>query len=483
MTSSFNKGRVLVRIALNVAGLAAVVAGSVYVQWLLSLDPFARFRSGNVEDIGPDVGIRLEDVQVRTYSGPKLVAAFQVDRVDIRKDRSRFSLFGVKDGAYYGADDPLRFQCLSGSYDSGMRRFEGSDGARVWNADFDLEIDAFSITQASKKLFVPGHVKGRFYDGTIALSRLDYFPETGFFEAGPGTWKGEVELPAQGKKTEWTIRQAKSGKRKDDEIRYVEVDATDGEVVIKAPEAVLNTRTDVLVATGRVRYFGIDANVICDKVTVFRKEKRTVLEGNVTMLVKPEEGQKLEEIEIPPYTPTVPDEIAKNRPKPTDTDAEKQKKIDDEIRSTKSMRQYPIVIHAGKIEYWYAKGTRRAEVTGSPEAYQAVGEIGWRRVWGPKAFYNAEDETLKMQSTEGKKDTRFQTSVGDDMVCDWFLVSTKKGDEDNWEGSGLQGKVVVHEDEDRPTKSGQNPPPGAKTPPPGTKTAPLKGTIGGSRRR
>lgn len=480
MTFISSKPSPIKRALLTVAAIVGFFALSLYLRWFLTLDPFARFRP-QTSGLGGEIGIRMEDVQVKGYEMGKLVASFHVGRIDIRKDRNNFRLANVRDGVYYGKDANLHFASEGGEYDSGARKFQGNDGARVWNADLDLKVDAFDFEQTPGRLFVPGFVEGKFYGGVLKAEKLEYFPSSDTFSTGPGVWTGKATLAEgekpQGKTSTWTIRQSGSSKSTKDFIDYTDIDATDGEVVIKAPTARQNRKTDVIEATGRVRYFGVDANVIADKVTIYRKEKRAVLEGNVTMLIKAEENQKLEEVEIPPYTPTVPEEIAKNRPKATDSADEKKRKQDDEIRSTKNFRQYPVVISAQRIEYWYAKGSRRAEVTGSPEAFQSIGEIGSRHAWGPKAFYDAEKETLRLVGAEGKQEVRFQTSVGDDMQCEWFQVSTKKGDEDNWEGFKAKGTVVVHEDEERPTKSGgSNPPPDKNIPP-------LKGPIGGGKKK
>lgn len=458
-----------------------MVGVGFYTRWLLSTDAFARFRADR-SPLAGDIGMRLEDVAIKSYRMGKLVVQFHVDRMDVRKDRNHFMLSGVSKGRYFAKDGAVQFSCGEGEYDQGMRRFQGRQGARVWNADLDLSVDNFDYLEDGSRLVVPGRLAGKMFDGAVEADRLEYFSETGFYSTGPIMWTGDILMQGQegaksgeGQKVKWTVKGVSSAKRRGDIEEYENVHATDGEVIVKAPHVEINRKTDVLVATGRVNYYGLDANVLCDKVTVFRKEKRAILEGRVTMIAKPEEEQKLEEVEIPPYTPTVPDEIAKNRPKPSDTPTEAERKQDEEIRSTENFRKYPAVMAAERIEYWYAKGNRHAVITGKPEAFQAIPDGGWRRAWAPTAYYDGEKEKLKMVSTEGKKDTHFMTSVGDDLFWTWIELSTKKGEENNWEGYGPEGDVVVNEEEGRNRKGTKNPPPDKTKPP-------LQGPIGGGKK-
>lgn len=472
MTLTSNKRVLLVRLLIPVFCFVGVALGAIYVRWLMETDPFAKFRRA-AQQVNP-VAVRLEDTAMRMYEGPKLAGQCQVAQIDVMRDRNQFKFYGVTAGLYKGAKGELRFKGPEGQYHAGMRLLKASPGARVWNADMDLSVDGFEYDERRGLLTVPGKVLGHLYDGEVVLNELTYSPATGDYKTGPIAWKGEIELSkqtGQGRRVTWNVI-ADDSDAKGDIINYSNFQATDGEVILKGPKAEWNRKTDVMHATGRVLYFGLDANVACDEVTVYRKEKRAVLTGNVTMLVKPKDDEKLEVVEIAPFRPAVPEEILKNRPVAPDRASEEQKKQEEDVRSTKNLRKYPISVHAEKIEYWYAKGTRHAEITGSPQAYQELPTGGWRRAWAPKALYDGEKETLRMVSTEGKKDTRILTSVGDDLLATWFQVSTKDNTEDEWEGHGIEGEVVVNEEENRPRKN----PPNQK-PPPGK--PPLKGGIGG----
>ena len=98
-------------------------------------------------------------------------------------------------------------------------------------------------------------------------------------------------------------------------------------------------------------------------------------------------------------------------------------------------------------------------------------------MWAFQGYYDGEKETLKMDSRPGTTDTRSMTSVGDDIVADEVLVSTKEDDED-LEAKGVKGKIYGKPDED---EGG-----GAKKPDPikpGKSGGGLSGPIKGSSRR
>ncbi len=480
MTSTFNRRSFAIRAGWGVLALAGAVGIVLYVRWLVSVDPFARFRPNVREPLGGQIGVRLEDVKLTVFSAEQLIGECKVGRVDVRRDRQKMDLYAIADGRYVGKEGDVRFSGPTAEYDASRGMLRASQGARVWNADMDLTSGEFAYHERQERLIVPGNIRGKLFGGEVIATRLEYFPRTGAYATGPIEWTGEIEAleqeAAQGRRVKWTIKAVGSAKAKGDVEEYQNVEATDGEVLLKAPKVELNRKTDVLKATGRVYYYGLDANLVCDEVTVYRKEKRAVLVGNVTMLVKPEEEERLEVVEIPPFQPVVPEEIARTRPPAPQRTSEEQKKQEEEIRSTKNLRKYPISVHAERIEYWYKKGERHAQISGSPEAFQGLPNDGWRRAWAPKAYYDGEKETLKMISSEGKRDTRVKTSVGDDLVATWFLVSTKKGQENEWEGEGIEGDVIINEEEDRPGgRSGTQPPPAAKPPP-------LKGDIGRAKR-
>jgi hypothetical protein len=188
------------------------------------------------------------------------------------------------------------------------------------------------------------------------------------------------------------------------------------------------------------------------------------------MLVKPksEEDRPPKVEEIPPFNPIVPEKVAAARPSaPAD---DEQTKLDEQLRSAKSLREFPLAMTAGEIEYFYAKGKRRAIVRGNPQARQEMPGARWRQFWGDNALWDAEKDLLRVNSRPGQRDARMKTSIGDDLMALWFECSTEEGN-DAYSGEGITG-TVVSDDEDLPP-----PAEGATKPPPGA----LRGPIGGAR--
>jgi lipopolysaccharide export system protein LptA len=462
-------------VALAVAGSVGVVG---YLRWAMRIDPFARFRP--TDGSGPNamqVAVQLRDVRLWNWDEGKLVLSCDMGRVDIHRDRQHLDFYNVSDGVYRGDKSSFHFSGPKAIYNAGLQLFEVNKGARVWNKDIDLKAESLKYRQQLGRLTTEGAVTGRVFDGEASAMAVSYYPETKLFEAGPISWEGHLpdsfrQEAGTDTSKPWQIKAA-HGKHEGDTQTYDIAEATDGEIIVKAPKLERNVKTDVLTCTGRVEYYSKKANLICDKAVIYRKEKRAVLTGNVTMLIKPEDQEKLEVVEIQPFRPEVPDDVAATRPKaPGGQRTDEQKKQEDEVRSNKNTRKYPISMRAERIEYWYKKGDRHAIVTGDPQARQEFPNARWRKMWTNKAYYDGEKETLKLVSSENKKDTRVITSVGDDLVAKTFETSTKDDGEDHWSGDEVEGTVISNDEDlnNRNTKSGGS---GSKPPPSG-----LHGNIG-----
>lgn len=444
-------------------------AGAVYLsqlgkQFILS-DPLARYRQSTARvDTRP--AIELKNVSFRQYSGSKFVSRATIDQVSVTADRQVFNLKGIKDGEYHTAENKqFQYNAALGVWNQVSQSLSGRDGVQVRNPDLNLTSSSFEYNRRTGLLHVPNNVTGKLFDGDAVAMNLFYEVGTGAFEIGPISWVGSLkqdqELPAARTNQRWTIKASGASRPPGDVEIWRNAEATDGEVIVKADRIERNVKTDVIVATGNVRHFDKDANLICDKVTVYRKEKRAVLEGTVSMLIKPEEGAKLEVVEIQPLRPVVPESLAATRPRAPER-SEQEKQQDDEVRSADSKRKYPVAVLAGRVEYWYARGQKRAVITGNPQARQDMTTGRWRQAWCTRAVYDGEKETLRMESAQGQKDTRVKTSLGDDLRATWFLISTKRN-EDAWEAEGLEGEVYP-DDEEGGNRGGTQPPPGQKPP-------------------
>lgn len=464
---------------LGVAAIGGVTWSTLTLRRIATIDPFAGIRKQMDPKDQKAMTVEMGDVTVRFFEGAQLRGQARVGRMGVSKDRQSLEFFAVTDGVYYAdKGSPFRFSANEGKWAQDARIFEGTKGARVWTTDLDLKVDNFRYDQVTRRVDVPGQITGKLNNGTIVANGLWYELRDSAYVLGETTWTGQLDQTPDGQKKpqQWTIKAKTTSRASGSDIEVSkEAWATDGDVIVRANEVTRNVKTDVVVATGKVQYFSKTANLTCEKVTIYRKEKRAVLEGNVSMLIKPEDQEKLEEVEIQPLRPVVPEEIAKGRPAPPTGKSDEEKSLDQEVRSTDNRRKYPVSVLAAKIEYWYQEGQRRAEITGSPQARQELPGGRWRQVWAYKAFYDGEKETLKLDSSPTGKETRIMTSLGDDIRAKWFEISTKENDE-AWSAEDLDG-IFIPEDNEIPTPPGSGRGGGGATaPPPG-----LQGPIGGRR--
>lgn len=444
-------------------GFLAVMVGGIYALPFVAKDAFAGYKSPK-GPLGGETGIRMDDVQMRAYDKGNLVAQAHIDRVDVRKDRQFFGLTGIRDGALFTEEGRVDFRSSTATYDDIAEQMRFDAGVHFSGDDFALHAPRLTLDRHSENWQAPGPVTGTFKGGRLYAMGLKYkMANKEFLAGGPVRWKGKLpqdvakEVPVGQAKTPWDI-EGRNFKTKDNISTWTDGRATDGEIIVKAPNIQHDKKGDVLTCTGKVYYFSKKANLVADKAIIYRKEKRAVLTGNVRMLVKPKDKPDLTEQEIPPFRPDVPESIAQGRPEaPTPEETQQQKDLDEALRSAKTVRDYPSMVKSEQVEYWYAKGSRHAIVTGSPEAYQAIGGLRWRRVSAFKGLYDGELETLRMESSAPeKREVRYVSSIGDDMYGWWFLVSTKE-DDDAWEGDGVKGQIMT--DEDEIPKEKKTPPP------------------------
>ena len=444
-----------VKTALVWGGIAVGTLGLIYyAQEFVKIDPLLGMRKN--PGMSPDqLGITLGDVKLIHYRGKERIAQAKVDQLFIPSNRTEFRMTGVTDGAYYPEPKKrFNFQAPLATWNAVKRTLVAEKGARVWNKDLDLKTALFRLNDRMQTLYVPGKVSGKFFRGQLDSQNLLYAMKADTVVVGPTHWNGNLALSLQDEakpvQKRWEFDSVKGTFNIKGDLRTWEKGtATDGEIIIQADKIEHNNKTDVVTATGNVRYFSARANLTCEKAVIYRREKRAVLTGAVDMLIKPKKDQSKAMIEeIPPFKPVVPEEVAKSRPgAPAGQKSEQQKKLDDDVQNPKTIRDYPMVVTAAKVEYWYARGSRRAVITGDPQARQELPEGRWRHLWAFQAFYDGEKETLRMESRQGQMDTRLLTSVGDDVVAEQVTVSTKEDDED-LEAKGMKGTIFGKSDDD-----------------------------------
>jgi lipopolysaccharide export system protein LptA len=390
---------------------------------------------------------------------------------------------GVHDGKSQTNRGPIQFSAKSANWNSAIKMLAMNDQARVAGKGFDITAPTLTIDDQRKLISVP-EANGKLGSGIARVEKFQYHMPSGAWKSGPGRYIGSLanlpqgagqagaDLPVGAKSnTKWDISMQSLGDTGGDEKiqSFNDATATDGEVLIKAPKVTLDRKTDVLTATGRVFYYSAKANLVADKIVVYRREKRAVLTGNVFLLAKPKEevpNYKPTEEELPPFKLMVPDEVKANRPPaPESGPSPDEKKLDDKLRDGGSLRDYPLVITGNEVEYWYRKGERRATIRGNPQARQDIPGGRWRHVWSYEAYYDGEKESLRAVSKAGERTVRIKNSLGDDLTGLSVTLSTKEGDS-QYSGEKLKGTVTADAEDDPREKSGDKP--GAKKgdPPP-----------------
>jgi hypothetical protein len=427
-----NTKKVLRNTGLTAALLVGGAFGYRPLVRLVTADPFKHLRTGETSG----VGIKMPDVHLWEYDGDRLIAEAQVDEIDVRQDRQFFDLSRVYNGVYYGDKGNIDFSADSATWNAAALTLDVTSGAHVKSKDMDIRMPSFVFDDRASLLTVPGEIKGRLMDGDASAANLRYAVGTGSIHAGPISWTGMVRTPIQGDqdpKSKWHFKADDLDHEKDKEV-WKNAEATDGDIVVKAPEIDRDPRTDVITAIGDVLYFSAKADMACDKAVIYRKEKRAVMTGHVRMMIKPKDQMEHPvETEVKaPVVPVVPAAVAKDRPKAQPDETDEQKQAEDEVRSGNTTRRYPIAVKADAVEYWYGKGNRHAIINGSPEAHQDLQPGFWRNITAMKGLYDGEKEELTLQSSkDGVAEVHMTTSIGDDVLCGGIIASTKE-DEDRY---------------------------------------------------
>ena len=427
---------------------------------ILKADPLAAYKKPIKNELPSNVAVFMKETDFTRVEPNQPAAKCFVKEMSIAQNRQMYDFVGVSKGQLTWKKALYEFSADRGNWNGYAKQLVLDGKVKLKGSKFDLDSQELSYDEVKKTLRVPRPVTGKLYGGDLKVANFLYNMDKEEYSTGAGEWKGVLANFAQGDvptvdtKKSWEFKYESYG-RKDGFDVFKNARATDGEVIIIAADIKREVKTDVLTASGDVKYFGKKANMIADKIVVYRKEKRAVVTGRVTMLVKPksQENDKLVEGTLPPMLPAIPDSISKNRP-PAPKDTEKQKQREDTVRSGSNLRDYPLTITAERIEYWYKKGERRAKINGNPQARQELPEGEWRYVWANSAFYDDEKEILKLDSAPGKRDVIMKNSLDDEMFGVSGTIVTKEG-VDEFEFKTGNGKLTTTDDDDiPPTKSG-----------------------------
>ena len=459
---------------LNLGGWAAFLAVSVvtwqFVDSVVNSDALSAYRQRPSELSDRD-GVIVKDFQLKSYVGDRLATEVLVDEATIWTDRSTIELVGLRDGKFYGEDKKeYMFTAGRAEYGTYAKSILAKDGVRIWNKSMDLKSAGFLYDHVGKQVQVNGDVTGKLDEGDLISKNVVLYLDPDSISTGELSWKGMLELQS-GQKTPWQVNAEKST-IKNGIYTYIKARGQDKDTLVISDKMVWDREKDIVTAEGNVQYFGVDANMSCDKAVIERKIGKATLTGKVVnMLVKPEDSAP-KQTGIPPVVPLVPDSIASSRPQQGGGNQ------DDPVRSSDNIRQYPIAMRAEKIEYWYRKGERRAILTGDPFARQELGALQWREVSANKAEYDGEAEYLVLRSA-GTQRVRLKNSTGDDLTATYMKVSTQKGN-DEMEAEGLTGTVMIDENE-LPERPGGGSGGGGTTGSTGSTGGGLSGPIRGGR--
>lgn len=432
--------------ALKTTVLILGASGVIGIGWIgmvqiLRADAFAKFESGD-GPLGAEVGVQMTSVHMKAYELGQLSAVADMGDLTILRDRSEMTMSSVRNGQFISSDGEIyNFEGDSAVLLYFTRNLRADEGAHVWNDEVDLIASAFVFNDATKTLLVSGDVSGRLDDGEVTARDITIHTDTNEMTAHDFHWSGMLQDPVQeDKRKKWEVDGDIMSSDGEDMYFYDIARATDGEIILIADHIDHNHKTDVLVATGNVKYWGLDSNMKCEKATVYREERRVVLEGTVTMFIKSEDDEELREEEIPSLTRADPTKLE------TDPQGATQEEID-VLRDDDNIRKFPSKVIAERIEYWYRKGERRAVITGRPFARQDLPE-GWRLGWSVTGYYDGEAKTLTLKSSVEQKNVRevfFFLSIGDIFKANEITFST---DKDNKKWSGKWGNATVYIDED-----------------------------------
>jgi lipopolysaccharide export system protein LptA len=431
--------------AIVVAIAAAIIAGNYGVRNLAAIDPFAKYQANYLQPLGGGIGSLMKNVDVNGYDEGKLKVSFNAAQVQIRRDQQFFRMTLLRDGKTF-SDGKVTTEFVAGiaTYEAANNRIEVAGAPKVKNETFEITGLRAVIDQNEKKVLVERGASGTYRGGSFSAQAFTLIYDTEEAIVEGVAWKGPAE--------NWELLEATNQTRRDEvDIRmkewrhlknpdrdvYIDAEIVDKTSLLRAKTITWDRTTDIVTAEGNVEYHGPDAIVSAPKVVVYRKERRAVATGAVRFYVKPEKDKRnvTSVAGIPPAQVELPPNLRQN-----------QQQDQQDPRSLDTARKYPIIVTCTKVEYVYAEGMKRAVMTGSPKARQTLPGDAWREVSAPTVIYEEEKEIMTLLSEPGGIDVRMKNSLGDDIVAEILVISSKEGDQ--WiTGKNVSGALKIDENE------------------------------------
>lgn len=434
------------KLLLAVLGIAAIAGVYFGVKNLAALDPFAKYKEVYLSPFGAGVGSVMTDVDISVYDEGNIRVYFNASQVQIRRDQQHLRLTLLKDGKIYDNGNlAAQFEAGIATYEAATNRIEVAGAPRVKNETFDVTGSRVVIDQTKKTVTVERGAEGTYKGGKFRSDSFSLDYDTKYAVIMGVDWTGPLDnwelinVGGQAGKREVNIRSRKSEylTNPDREVHH-DAEIIDRDYLIRATKITIERSTDIITAEGRVEYHGPDAIVSAPKVVVYRREKRAVATGDVRMFVKPERDKNsvTSVAQIPPAQPNLPPELQR----------EQQRDPGQDPRNIETARKYPIIVTCSKIEYFYTEGSKRAIMTGNPKARQTLKGDAWRELTAPTVIYEEEKELLTLMSEPGGLDVRLKNSLGDDLVAEVLVISTKENDQ--WmTGKHVSGRLQIDENE------------------------------------
>jgi lipopolysaccharide export system protein LptA len=346
------------------------------------------------------------------------------------------SMLGLTDGHFFeSGKERASFSAQKANYNAAEQLMMILGAANFRGESFDLKTADAKVDLKNERIVIPNGVTGTALKGQIKTGKLVLGFGTGKHVAQAVEWRGAPPVQGISQSREVQFRAESMEFTSDpDVVIYIDAEAIDDNALMRAKKVTYDSSNDVVTLECGAVYFGPEAILSAPKVIVDRKQKKAVASGaigTVYLLVKPENEKGIPSKQ--PAQPNLPPGLVQ----PSD---------DDEVRSSKNLRKYPIVVTASNVEYFYSKGAKKAIITGSPKAVQQLRNGLWREVTAPRAEYEEEKELLSLFSSGEGKDVKLKNSAGDDFVAVSVQITTTSGKE-RMTGKGIEGVMKVREDE------------------------------------
>ncbi len=462
------------------AGTGAVYAWKRYG----AVDPYKAIKKPPVNN---GSAFTATGVKVRQYTNGKLVAGATAQSMNMAADRSSLNLEKVTDGSMRTDKGNVGFEAGAGVLRPNLKMVDVSKGVHLYGARFDLKTDQATIDGKTSQINMPKPLSGQIDKNPFRGENLVYVANSEYLKVNKVAARVKVPKEAglmpsmQGRAWDIATEEMVSDPKTKGFRSYTDARAEDGEVIVMAPKVVEEIKTGILTATGRATYRSAKADIVADKVVVDRKKKIAYFTGNVVTYVRAKKDwnkplPKNDDGGSKPLVPKVPDDLKVKGAPAEDHISAKERERDKELRSGKTLREYPMTLKAEEVTYWYKEGERHAIAKGGdPTAYQAFDDGRWRETKAFEARYDGEKDLLDLYSDGAKIGVKYKNSIGDWGNSNYLQISTKEDQPDDDEGTGILRslKANIHYID----KDGDDDPRGAakaddKKAPPPTKTEP-----------